>query len=478
MAMSRNRFRHGAATTAVALMAGAAVAACGAGASSAKTPAARSSSGGTAAAAKGHAAAARPAGKITILVYGDAQNSVEKWAVAQYNKTPEGHRVRAVLNTIPGADYQTKLQTIMSTSSAPDVFFNWGGGSIAQFQKAGLLLPLNGFMKQNPKLKSSFLPSILDAAKIGGNYYGIPMRGTQPVVLFENRALLKQDGISAPPKTWAQLLSDVHTLKSKGVQVPIALGGGDQWPTLMWFEYLYDRVAGPSVVTGGLNGHKAVWSSPGSRKALSYIKQLIGAGAFGPNRSWDSVKFTAGQTAQMMVQGISAFELMGSWDYSTIQSQGSTATGTNPPNGPGAAFVKAGKLGWSAFPSVPGGKGNAADLAGNTENYYSVLKKTRYPQAVADFLKIMYSPQFAKQELAIGNLTTTKNTPRLITGSDAGWLKWQYQLVNHAPHFQLSWDQAYPQTDTNTIHTAVADYFDNTNASQFIKAMASLKPAA
>jgi xylobiose transport system substrate-binding protein len=464
MMKSRKWLRRGAATTAVAAMAGVAVAASGAAASSAKTTA--------------RAASSRPAGKITILVYGDAQNSVEKWAVAQYNKTAEGHKVHAVLNTIPGANYQTKLQTIMSTSSAPDVFFNWGGGSIAQFQKAGLLMPLNGFMKQDPKLKSSFLPSILNAAKIGNDYYGIPMRGTQPVVLFDNNAVLKQDGISGAPKTWSQLLSDVKILKSKGVQVPIALGGADQWPTLMWFEYLYDRVAGPSVVTDGLAGKKAVWNSAGSKKALSYIKQLIAAGAFGPDKSWDSVKFTAGQTSQMLVNGIAAFELMGSWDYSTIQSQGSTATGTNPPNGPGAAFVKAGKLGWSAFPSVPGGKGNSADLAGNTENYYSVLKNTRYPQAVADFLKIMYTPAFAKQELAIGNLTTTTNTPRLITGPDSTWLKWQYQLVNHAPHFQLSWDQAYPQTDTNTIHTAVANYFDTTNAGQYIKAMESLKPAS
>jgi xylobiose transport system substrate-binding protein len=462
MVKSRKWLRHGAARTAIALVAGAAVAA-GAGASSAKTV--------------GSAASSRPAGKITILVYGDSQNSVEKYAVAQYNKTAEGHKVKAVLNTIPGANYQTKLQTIMSTSSAPDVFFNWGGGSIEQFQKAGLLLTLNSFFKANPKLKSSFLPSILGAAKIGADYYGIPMRGTQPVVLFYNKSLLSQDGVSVPT-TWNDLLNDVKTLKSKGVQVPIALGGGDQWPTQMWYEYLYDRVAGPSVVTDGLAGQKTVWNSAGSKAALADIKQLINAGAFGPDKSWDSVKFTAGQTAQMMVSGISAFELMGSWDYSTIQSQGSTATGTHPPNGPGAAFVSAGKLGWAAFPSVPGGKGNSADLAGNTENYYSVLKNTRYPQAVADFLKIMYSPGFVKNELAIGNLTTTTNTPSLISGADASWLKWQYQLVNHAPHFQLSWDQAYPQTDTNTIHTAVANYFDDLNSGQFIKAMESLKPAS
>jgi xylobiose transport system substrate-binding protein len=462
MVKSRNWLRRGAATTAM-LAVGTAIA-VSAGASSAKTVAS--------------AASGRPANQINVLVYGDAQNSAEQYAVAAYNKTPMGHKVKAVLSTIAGQYYQAKLQTIMSSSKAPDVFFNWGGGSIAQFQKAGLLLSLNSFFKSNPKLKSSFLPSILKAAEIGGQYYGIPMRGTQPVMLFYNKSLLSQDGVPVPT-TWSQLLSDVSTLKAKGVQTPIALGGKSQWPTLMWFEYLYDRVAGPSLVTNALAGQKAEWNTAASKQALSDIAKLVNAGAFGVSKSWDSVNFgSEPSSADLIVNGVSAFELMGSWDYSTIQSDGSTATGTAPANGPGATFVAAGKLGYAPFPSVPGGKGNLADLAGNTENYYSVLKNTRYPDAVADFLKVMYSSTFVKKELALGNLTTTKNTPALISGATAPYLKWQYQLVNKAPAFQLSWDQAYPQTDSNSIHTAVANYFDNLNQSQFISAMQKLQPAS
>jgi xylobiose transport system substrate-binding protein len=463
MVNSRKWARRAAVTSTTAIAVGAAVAALGASVGSAKTS---------------HADSSRPTGKIQVLVYGDAQNSAEQYAVAAYNKTPEGHKVKAVLSTIAGQYYQAKLQTIMSSSKAPDVFFNWGGGSIAQFQKAGLLMPLNGFYKANPKLKTSFLPSILSAAKIGGNYYGVPMRGTQPVMLFYNKALLSQDGLPVPA-TWSQLLSDVSALKSKGVQVPIALGGKSQWPTLMWFEYLYDRVAGPSLVTDALAGQKSLWGSAASKKALGDISKLVNTGAFGPSKSWDSVNFgSEPSSADLVVNGVSAFELMGSWDYSTIQTDGSTATGTAPANGPGATFVSSGKLGYTKFPSVPGGKGNLADLAGNTENYYSVLAKTRYPDAVAAFLKVMYSPAFVKKELALGNLTTTTNTPKLISGATAPYLSWQYKLVNKAPAFQLSWDQAYPQTDTNTIHTAVANYFDTGNQSQFIKAFEGLTPAS
>ena len=164
------------------------------------------------------AASSRPAGKIQILVYGDAQNGVEQYAVKAYNKTREGKKVKAVLcRRSPAQYYQAKLQTIMSSSKAPDVFFNWGGGSIAAVPEGrSASCRSTASSSQNPKLKSSFLPSILSAAKIGGNYYGIPMRGTQPVLLFYNKALLSQDGAPVP-KTWAQLLSDVSTLKNKGV---------------------------------------------------------------------------------------------------------------------------------------------------------------------------------------------------------------------------------------------------------------------
>jgi xylobiose transport system substrate-binding protein len=453
-------WRRGA-VAAAAVLAASATAAVGASASAAPTSVAHAASG---------------AG-FTVLAYGDSQNSVEKYAVATYDATTEGKQDPATLQTIPGADYQAKLQTIMSTSDAPAVFFNWGGGSILQFQKAGLLEPLNSMMATNPKLKSSFLPSILSAAEIGGNYYGIPMRGTQPVFLFYNKSVLAKDKI-AVPTTWGEFLAAVKTLKKDGTDTPIALGGADQWPTLMWYEYLYDRVAGPSVVTEALAGQKSVWDGAASKSALAHLKQLVEAGAFGVDKSWDSVYFTKNQTAAMIQTGESAFELMGSWDYSTIQSQldnGSSSASAQKV----AATQENALLGYTAFPSIPGGKGNLNDIAGNTENYYSVTKAgfANNP-GIADFLAVMYSPGFVQKELAIGNLTTTTNTVKLISGPTSAYLKWQYALVNHAPAFQLSWDQAWPQTDSNTIHTAVANYLDNLNEAQFIKSMEGLQPAS
>lgn len=403
----------------------------------------------------GQSSASRPAGQFHVLVYGDAGNKVEKQIIDTFNKTS---KVKAVLDTIPGADYQQKLQTVINTDHAPDVFFNWGGGSIAPFVKAGLLMPLDGMIKKNPALKSNFLPAVFDTAVIGGKAYGVPMRGTQPVMLFDNEKVLSAAGIT-PPRTWNDLLADVKTLKARG-KTPIALGGGDQWPTLMWFEYVYDRVAGPGLFGKALGGDTSAWNSAAGKKALGMLKQLVDAGAFG--RNYDSVKFTDGGSPALLASGKAGFELMGSWEYSTEQQ-------ADP------KFAASG-LGYTSFPTVPGGQGDPKDLVGNTNNFYSVMKNTRYPDAVAKFLQLQYSDEFVKAQLGIGNLPTTTNTPKFFKDSASpGYSRYQYNLVKQAPAFQLSWDQAYPPSAITPIHTAVQQFFDGQlDAHGFIKAMQAL----
>jgi xylobiose transport system substrate-binding protein len=284
------------------------------------------------------------------------------------------------------------------------------------------------------------------------------MRGTQPALLFNNKKVLASAGLSVP-RTWDDLINDVKVLKAKGL-TPIALGGGDQWPSLMWFEYVFDRVAGPGLFQKALAGDKSAWAGPDSQKALGMLKQLIDAGAFGNH--FDSVKFTDGGSPALLAKGKAAFELMGSWEYSTQQS--------NNPD-----FAK-NDLGYSAFPTVSGGKGDPKDVVGNTNNFYSVVKKTRHPDAVAAFLKLMYSDEFVKAQLGIGNLPTTTNTANFLsTSASPDYSQFQFDLVKAAPSFQLSWDQAYPPAAATPLHTAVQKFFDGkSDANGFIQAMQSL----
>ena len=64
---------------------------------------------------------------IHIMSSGDSSANMERALVDEYNKTAD---VKAVLDLVTSADYQNKLQTVMSnpkSDSAPDIFFQLGG---------------------------------------------------------------------------------------------------------------------------------------------------------------------------------------------------------------------------------------------------------------------------------------------------------------------------------------------------------------
>ncbi len=153
---------------------------------------------------------------------------------------------------------------------------------------------------------------------------------------------------------------------------------------------------------------------------------------------------------------------MGSWYYAQQQQD--------------AKDFAAKGLGLHHLPAVSGGKGDQADVVGNTNNFYSVLKKTKHPEAVEKFLKLMYSDEFVKAQMAIGNLPTTTNTEKFLdTSASPAYSHFQYDLVKKAPSFQLSWDQAYPPSAITPIHQAVQQFFNGQiDADGFIKAMQAL----
>jgi xylobiose transport system substrate-binding protein len=400
----------------------------------------------------------RPEGEIHILVLGDAAASAEQAAADRFNETSD---IKVVVDTgaTAGNDYTTAVRNSVGTASAPDIFMSWGAANIQPLVDAGALLTLDDFIGEDPKLQSSFLPSVFDAETIDGASYGIPMRGVAPTFLFYNKQVLADAGLE-PATTWDELLDQIDTLSAAGV-TPIGLAGADKWPTQMWYQYVFARELGNDQVAKGLAGDGDVWASEGSKKALETIKGLIDAGGFGQN--FDSVTYGTDGSAALLRTGKSAYELMGTWHFATVEAGD-------------AAFVQ-NDLGWTAFPSLDG-DGQDGEIAGNLSNYYNVAADTRYPDTVRDFLKELYSDDFLNDQLKLGNLPPTTNAADLIDAdADLGQVNKEYlsfvvNLVKDAPTFQLSWDQAVPAAGLTPVQNAMADYFNGTiDADGWISAM-------
>ncbi|MFE7331218.1 extracellular solute-binding protein [Streptomyces sp. NPDC057565] len=395
-------------------------------------------------------------GTITAYVYGDDAVKVQQAAVTEFNKTSE---VKVKLVSVPGTDYVNKLRSSMGSPSAPDIFFNWGGGSIKPYVDAKQLVDLTSTVNGDAELKDGFLPSIMTAGGLDGKIYGVPMRGMQPVMLFYNKTLFAENKLEAP-KTWEDLQKAITTFKAKGI-TPFALGGSDKWPELMWMEYLLDRIGGPEVFKKIQNGDSSGWGDPAVLKAAQTVKDLVDQGAFGKN--FNSVDYGNGGAPTLLNKGKAAMHLMGSWEYSTQL-------------GKAPEFAKK-DLGWTAFPTVAGGVGDAADVVGNPTNYWSINARTKHKDAAIAFLKTMASQKYAKALVDNGDIPTTSNAASMLsTSPNPQFANDQYSLVQKAPSFTLSWDQALESQYATPLLTELSKLFAGKSShEQFVAAMKAVK---
>jgi raffinose/stachyose/melibiose transport system substrate-binding protein len=341
-------------------------------------------------------------------------------AVSAFEASHHGDHI--TIDYVENQSYKQKIQLAMGAGNPPTIFWTWGGGPLKQYIDAGDVQSLG-----QPSYASQFLPSSLGAVTFNGKLYGVPIEGTQPVYFFYNKTVFSKYNLTFPT-TWAQLVSDVAVFKSHNV-APISLAGGASWTELMYLEYLADRIGGPTVADALQSNAANAWSNPAVTQALTDVQSLIKAGGF--QTGYTSLQDN-GTNDTLVTSGKAAMQLMGDWDISSI-------LGADP------SFISGGDLGMAAFPSVAGGTGNAADLAGNTASYVSISTDATPAQtAVAKefFQDELASSSYAQAEVAAGEVPVTSGAASDFTGNMASYDTTIYNDVQKAPNFQYSWDQA------------------------------------
>jgi raffinose/stachyose/melibiose transport system substrate-binding protein len=188
------------------------------------------------------------------------------------------------------------------------------------------------------------------------------------------------------------------------------------------------------------------WSQDAFIKANTAIQQLVTMGAFGS--AFGSVIADTNQDAALVYTGKAAMMLQGIWNFPVFQ--------TNSPQ-----FVQGGKLGWFSFPAVEGGTGDPANITGNPCNYYSISQAAKSPQNCIAFLKSAnLSDNEVKQFIAVGDVPPVQGIESQLANAQNGeWLQYNYQLVQKAPHYQLSWDQALLPTPAQALLTNLDQLF-------------------
>lgn len=340
-------------------------------------------------------------------------------AVARFEKAHPGYKVdrSAVLND----PYKVKLKIAFGANEPPCVFSSWGGGPLREYVKAGQVLDLTPYLAKDTAFRDKFIPTSFDTAKVDGKVYGVPGEDTTLAVVHYNKELFAKLGLQ-PPKTWPEMVKVMDTLKANGV-APFALANKAKWPGSMVYMYLVDRIGGGDAF------RKAVTRAPGGSfadpafvEAGRMLQEMVKSGAFAPG--FNGLDYDVGGSRRLLYAGKAAMTVMGTWEISAMTSEN-------------ADFVK--KMDFFAFPTIPGGKGSTGVIGTVGDNFYSVSKSCKYPDAAVDLVKTFVDEEAVQARLADNRIVPIKG----LTVTDPGKLR-LLKMLTDASNVQLWYDQELP----------------------------------
>lgn len=224
-------------------------------------------------------------GTLTVWLQVDAQTLWPKSVAAANAQFQQKYpNMKVSVQYQAWADHLTKFDATAQANKEPDVI-ELGNSETAQYIQAGAFSDLTS-KKSTFDNNGTWQKGLLDACMKDGKLYCVPYYGGSRAVVYR-KDLLAAAGINQPPKSWSELMTDVHTLmdKHKGDKGFSAfyLPGQHQYGAL---PFVFDN--GGGIATQGSDGKwKSELNSPADVQGLRNWKSLMDAGMRGDRTSTD-----------------------------------------------------------------------------------------------------------------------------------------------------------------------------------------------
>jgi alpha-glucoside transport system substrate-binding protein len=174
-----------------------------------------------------------------------------------------------------GSNMDTVLTAAVSGGSPPDVALVPDPGTLDALAKTGALKDLTAILGN---LTSNFGSAWNTLASYNGKQYGVWFKGANKNTIWYNPALFTQAGISSPPTSWEQLISDAQQLQAAGI-TPFSLCTDVGWPVADMWQNIYLKTAGAADYNK-LAAHSIKWTDPTVTTAFTTMAQLVGQRQF------------------------------------------------------------------------------------------------------------------------------------------------------------------------------------------------------
>jgi len=243
-------------------------------------------------------------------------------------------------------NYETKIRTLAAGNELPDIFIV-KGSMTNMFIENKLINPVDDVLNNDKEWNDSFLQGAFNDFIVDGKNYGIPFQMLNTHLIYYNKQILNDAGISTFPDTWAGFLDAINKLKAKGI-TPISLGNKGNWVAESCIlSTLGDRFTGVDWFNSIKDKKGAKFTDPEFVNALAALQNLAKVGAF--NSDLNSIDNMQQKTAYY--NGKAAMFMEGNWAISNVVNDAPKDIQDNTE--------------LALLPAVDGGKGDAmANSAG------------------------------------------------------------------------------------------------------------------
>jgi glucose/mannose transport system substrate-binding protein len=227
-----------------------------------------------------------------------------------------------------GANAKQVLASRLQQNDPPDTFQAHAGAELLDYIDAGQIEDISADY-DTWGLKAAFPPGLIQNLTVEGKIYSVPANIHRANVLWSNKKVLADAGVTAEPKSLAEFFTTLDTLKGKGIAAPLAIG--KDWTQLMLFEAVLISNLGAEKFTGLWNGGTA-WDSPEVTKSIEDLKKLLTY----TNADRDALDWTDAE--KLLMGGKAAYQLMGDWEAADLDTKGFKDYGYQAFPGNGTTF--------------------------------------------------------------------------------------------------------------------------------------------
>lgn len=161
------------------------------------------------------------------------------------------------------------LRTRVAAGNPPDIALEPRPGEVAEFARAGNLIDLNTFLKDD--LTKAFNQGYLDVGNVDGKQVGFVWKANSKSTFWYRAADFKTSGW-APPKNMDEFVALADKIKAAG-KTPMATDGGSGWVLTDYLENLVIRHTTAQKYNDLYVSHKVAWTDADVKAALTdYVK--------------------------------------------------------------------------------------------------------------------------------------------------------------------------------------------------------------